>query len=78
MPLSKPSSKTLRTLTSLCLLLSLTACASTSPAPQEPVPCVHPVVDPSTKGGLYRALAAYYAALELCNSINGVSTPSKE
>jgi len=35
--------------------------------------CVHPLVDPTTKGGLYRGLLAYHSSLELCNSLNGVN-----
>ncbi|QQO90816.1 putative Rz1-like protein [Pseudomonas phage Bertil] len=57
--------------TLLCLCLSLTACASVS-AVNDPVPCVHPLVDPRTAGGMAQGLLDYHAALELCNSLNGV------
>ena len=56
----------------LPLLLSLTACASPSVAPQ-PVPCRHPIVDPRTAQGVWQGLIDYHAAVELCNSLNGVA-----
>jgi hypothetical protein len=56
----------------LCLCLSVTACAQRS-AVSNPVACVHPLVDPRTAGGLAQGLLDYHAALELCNSLNGVS-----
>ena len=56
----------------LCLCLSVTACASVS-AVNDPVPCVHPLVDPASAGGLVQGLLDYHAALELCNSLNGVN-----
>lgn len=55
----------------LCLSLSVTACAQRS-AVIEPVACQHPLVDPRTNGGLVQGLLDYHAALELCNSLNGV------
>lgn len=65
----------MRTLTGgmlLCLLLSVTGCASTSPAPLcAPQRCLAPVVDPTLQGGLVEALRAYHAALEACNASNG-------
>lgn len=56
----------------LCLCLSVTACAQRS-AVNDPVVCVHPEVDARTMGGLTRGLLDYHAALELCNSLNGVN-----
>ena len=57
----------------IAVLLSLcvTACAAPSGA-LSPVPCQHPQVDPSTHAGLAQGLLAYHAAIELCNSLNGV------
>lgn len=54
----------------LCLMLSLTACASTS-AVNDPVACQHPLVDTRTHSGLVQGLLDYHTALELCNALNG-------
>jgi hypothetical protein len=56
----------------LLLCLSVTACAQRS-AVNDPVACVHPLIDAGTYGGLTQGLLDYHAALELCNSLNGVS-----
>jgi len=56
----------------LLLSLSVSACAQRS-AVNDPVACVHPVVAAGTYGGLAQGLLDYHAALELCNSLNGVS-----
>lgn len=52
----------------VCLLLSLTACAA---APVSAVRCDHPLIDPTTHGGLTRAVNAYAEAVDLCNALNG-------
>lgn len=64
--------QTLKIGTLLCLCLFVTACAAPSVV-NKPIACVHPVVDPSTRGGLYQGLLDYHAALELCNDLNGVN-----
>lgn len=56
----------------LLLSLSVTACAQRS-AVNDPVACVHPEVAVGTYGGLVQGLLDYHAALELCNSLNGVN-----
>lgn len=56
----------------LCLCLSVTGCATPSGA-VNPVTCQHPQVDPRSNAGLAQGLLDYHAALELCNSLNGVS-----
>lgn len=56
----------------LSLMLFLTACASDS-AVTEPVPCQHPTVDAKRAGGLAQGLLDYADALDLCNTLNGVS-----
>ena len=64
--------RTLRGATMLYLLMFVTGCASTSPAPLcAPEKCSTPVVDVSTNGGLVEALRAYQAAIEQCNAKNG-------
>lgn len=56
-------------LASLCLLLSLTACASVSGA-VEFIPCQHPTVDATTAGGLAQGLLDYADAVDTCNALN--------
>jgi hypothetical protein len=57
----------------LSLLLLLTACAGNPPcAPQLPVACQEPLIDPTTQGGLAEAVQAYQEALRTCNATNGV------
>lgn len=65
------SLKNLRTGTLLCLLLSLTGCASGSSVSVNAVQCQHPVVDVSTNGGLNQGLLDYADALDQCNILNG-------
>ena len=56
----------------LCLLMFVTGCASSPPAPLcEPQRCLAPVIDPTLQGGLVEAVRAYHAALEACNALNG-------
>lgn len=69
---TRPSRPRLMLLLGVPLLLSLTACASPSVAP-EPVKCQHPVVDVTTDGGLWKGLLDYHTAIETCNSLNGVN-----
>lgn len=57
--------------TLLCLLLSLTGCASGSSVHVDAVPCHHPVVDVSSNGGLARGLLDYADAIDTCNALNG-------
>lgn len=57
-------------LLSLCLLLSLTACASASDA-AEYIPCQHPTVDAKSAGGLAQGLLDYADAVDTCNTLNG-------
>ena len=54
----------------LCLLLSLTACAPVQTAP-EFSPCQHPLIDPTSNGGLSLAVSAYIQEVDSCNARNG-------
>lgn len=63
--------KYLRGVMLMCLSLSVTACAAPSVV-LSPTPCLHPEVDASSQGGLAKGLLDYHAAVELCNSLNGV------
>lgn len=53
------------------LYLSLTACATPRERVVLPVRCEHPLIDPTTQGGLPLAVQAYMEALNLCNTLNG-------
>lgn len=58
----------------LFLPLLLTACAGSLPcAPQQPVRCQEPMIDPTLQGGLAEAVQAYQEALRNCNALNGVA-----
>lgn len=70
---TRPARPRLMLLLGLPLLLSLTACASGSGAPRDPVKCQHPTVDVTTDGGLWKGLLDYHETVELCNSLNGVN-----
>jgi len=54
----------------LCLVLSVTACASRGIAPVQGVLCQHPKIDVSTNGGLSAAVQSYQEALAGCNALN--------
>lgn len=58
---------------SLFLLLSLTGCASSPPAPVVilPVKCEHPVIAPYSSAGLVEAVTLYHRAIDVCNALNG-------
>lgn len=62
---------TLRGLMGLCLMLSLTACATVPEPAASPVRCQHPEIDPYANSGLAVAVQAYGEALDLCNTLNG-------
>lgn len=55
----------------LCLLLSLTGCASSPVVRPQAVLCEHPEIDPWTHAGLVQGLKAYHDRVELCNALNG-------
>ena len=56
----------------LCLVASLTGCASGSTAlPDTSVACTHPIVATATVGGLVEGLTSYADALDTCNALNG-------
>jgi hypothetical protein len=57
-------------LTFVFLMLSVTACAPVQTAPDFS-PCQHPLIDPSTQGGLSQGLLAYVQEVDACNARNG-------
>ncbi len=65
-----PTRRTLRGALTLCLSLSLTACASVGTAPSPWIECQHPLIDPTSNEGLSDAVEAYASALDLCNALN--------
>lgn len=67
----KSSTPINRGLMALCLLLSLTGCASSPTVVVEATRCEHPLIAPETHAGLVRAIKAYHDALDLCNLLNG-------
>lgn len=55
------------------LPLWLTACANAPPcAPQPPLRCQEPLIDPTLQGGLAEAVQAYQEAIRQCNALNGL------
>lgn len=68
------SGRILSGLGSLCLMMLLTGCAASPPAPPVvilPVKCEHPVISPYDGAGLTQAITLYWRALESCNALNG-------
>ena len=55
----------------LFLIASLTACAPVQTVP-EFSPCRHPLIDPTSNGGLSRAVSSYVQEVDSCNARNGV------
>lgn len=57
----------------LSLLLLLQGCAKAPVANEanEPVRCLHPLIDARTNGGLAKAVLLYSEALDQCNALNG-------
>lgn len=53
------------------LILCITSCARVQTA-QSWTPCRHPLIDPSSQHGVYRALLSYQEEVDTCNAINGV------
>lgn len=70
----KLSGRSLRGLMLAPLMLLLTACAASPPAPLviQPVPCEHPQIAPYDAAGLAEGIRLYWRALETCNALNGV------
>jgi hypothetical protein len=64
----------LRLLTALLLVLCMTSCAAV-PTALSPVQCQHPLIDPSTDHGVYRALLSYEQEIDNCNALNGFEVP---
>lgn len=64
----------LRLLTAVLLTLCITSCAAVQTA-QSPVQCQHPLIDPSSDHGVYRALLAYEQEIDQCNALNGFEVP---
>lgn len=60
----------LRFLIVALIVLSITSCAAV-PTAQSPVQCQHPLIDPSTDHGVYRALLSYQREIDQCNALNG-------
>jgi hypothetical protein len=51
-------------------ILSITSCAAVGSAPSW-TPCQHPLIDPSTDHGVYRAILSYQREVDDCNALNG-------
>lgn len=60
----------LRLLTALLLVLCMTSCAAV-PSALSWTPCQHPLIDPSTDHGVYKALLSYQQEIDTCNALNG-------